>query len=176
VISRRSALGFGAALACGVFVVVLRANALAAAREDADRERQFLEQTAADLREWSDLRTQREVVSAAKRPTQDVIAQVNAVLREIGIPTERLKGLEPESDVALAGRYRTQTIRLALEKVTLREVGSFLLAWRSAKTVWTPRSIELTQVADKDNSSGSLDARLVIAATYLSDAPKEPPR
>ena len=175
-ISRRSALGLGAALACGLFVVVLRVNALAAAREDVARELQSLEQTASDLREWSELKTQREVVSAAKRPTQDVIAQVNAVLRDAGVPTERLKGLEPESDVALAGRYRTQTIRLALEGVTLREVGSFLAAWRAAKTVWTPRSIELTQVVDKDGASSGLDARLVIAATYLSNAPREPPR
>jgi hypothetical protein len=174
--SRRIALGFGAALACGLFVVVLRVNALAAAREDATRELLSLGQTAADLREWSDLKTQREVVSAAKRPTQDVIAQANAVLRDAGIPTERLKGLEPESDVALAGRYRTQTIRLALERVTLREVGSFLAEWRGAKTVWTPRSIELTQVLDKDGSSSGLDVRVVISATYLSDTPQEPPR
>jgi hypothetical protein len=174
--SRRIVLGCGAALACGLFVVVLRVNALAAAREDAARELQSLGQTTADLREWSDLRTQREVVSAAKRPTQDVIAQVNAVLRDAGIPTERLKGLEPESDVALAGRYRTQTIRLALERVTLREVGSFLAAWRAARTVWTLHSIELTQVVNKDGSSGGLDARIVIAATYLSDSPPEPPR
>jgi hypothetical protein len=174
--SRRIVLGFGAALACGLFVVVLRVNALAVARVDVARELQSLEQTASDLREWSGLKTQREVVSAAKRPTQDVIAQVNAVLRDAGVPTERLKGLEPESDVALAGRYRTQSIRLALEKVTLREVGSFLVAWRSARTVWTPRSIELTQVLDKDGSSGGLDVRVVIAATYLSDAPQESPR
>jgi hypothetical protein len=98
------------------------------------------------------------------------------VARDAGIPTERLNGLEPESDVALAGRYRTQTIRLALEKVTLREVGSFLAAWRGAKTVWTPRSIELTQVVEKDGSSGGLDTRVVIAATYLSDTPQEPRR
>ena len=175
-ISRGNILGLGAALACGVFVVVLRVNALAAAREDAARELQFLEQTAADLREWSELKAQREIVSAVKRPTQDVIAQVNAVLRDAGIPTERLKGLEPESDVALAGRYRTQTIRLALEKVGLREVGSFLAEWRAARTAWTPRSIELTQVVDKFGASGGLDARLVIAATYLSDAPVESPR
>ncbi len=175
-IPRRHVLGLSAALACGAFVVVLRVNALAASREDADRELQVLEQTASELREWSELKTQREVVSAAKRPTQDVIAQVNAVLRDAGVSTARLKGLEPESDVALAGRYRTQTIRLALDKVTLREVGSFLSAWRAAKTVWTPSSIELTQVADKDGASAGLDARLVIASTYLSDAPKETPR
>jgi hypothetical protein len=169
--THRIVLGFGAALACGLFVLVLRVNALAAAREDAVRELQSLVQTASDLRKWSELKTQREVVSAAKRPTQDVIAQVNAVLRDSGIPTERLKGLEPESDVALAGRYRTQTIRLALERVTLRDVGSFLVAWRGAKTVWTPRSIELTQALDKGGSSNGLDARIVIAATYLSDNP-----
>jgi len=162
-----------AALACGAFVVDLRMNALAAAREDSVRELGALEQTAADLREWEDLKAQREVVAAAKRPTQDVIAQVNAILRDAGVPTERLKSLEPESDVPLAGRYRTQTLRLALERLALRDVGSFLAAWRHAGTVWTPRSIELTQVAAPDGSCLGVDARVVIAATYLSDTPQE---
>lgn len=178
----RQMLTLGAALAAGAFVTALRGSALAHARDQADRELAALDQTAADLREWSDLKSQREIVSGAKRPTQDVIAQVNAVLRDAGVPTDRLKNLEPEADVPVAGRYRTQTIRLSLEKVALRDVGSFLAAWRAAKTVWTPRSIELTQVAAPDGSSTGLNARVVIAATYLSDAAsgneskQEPPR
>src|SRR5262245_65398581 len=175
---RRLGLALGATLAVAAFVVALRASALTRAREEADREQVALEQTSADLREWAELKVAREVVAAVKRPTQDVIAQVNAVLRDAGVPTERLKNLEPEADVPVGGRYRTQTIRLSLEKVALRDVGSFLAAWRAAKTAWTPRSIELTQVATPDGKeSQGLEARVVLAATYLSAAPQqEPPR
>jgi len=166
-----------ALVAVGAFTVALRAMALAQAEGDVAAERDALDRTAADLREWASLRDERAVVAETKRPTQDVIAQVNAVLRDAGIPTERLKNLEPEADVALAGRYRTQTLRFSLEHLSLRDVGSFLAAWRAAKTVWTPRSLELTHVnsaADKDGGSLGFDARVVIAATYLSDASPTP--
>jgi len=162
-----------ALVAVGAFTVALRAMALAQAEGDVAAERDALDRTAADLREWASLRDERAVVAETKRPTQDVIAQVNAVLRDAGIPTERLKNLEPEADVALAGRYRTQTLRFSLEHLSR----SFLATWRAAKTVWRPRSLELTHVnsaADKDGGSLGFDARVVIAATYLSDAPPTP--
>lgn len=167
--ARRSSFYVAAALAAGVFVAALRGSALARAHEDSASEEAALEKTTADLREWAALKVEREIVAEKKRPTQDVIAQVNAVLRDAGIPTQRLKNLEPEADVPVAGRYRTQTLRLSLEKLSLHDIGAFLAAWRAAKSVWTPRSIELSQVALPDGSSAGLDVRVLISATYLSD-------
>lgn len=158
-----------AVLAAGTFFVTVRARALGSAEAAADAEVTALERAVADLEELEALKGQREVVAAAKRPTNDVIAQVNAVLRDSGIPTTRLKALEPEADVPLAGRYRSQTIRLALERLSLQEVGGFLGAWRDAATVWTPRSIELSHVSTQDGGDAGFDVRIVIAATYLSD-------
>jgi len=166
----------GTLAAIGVFVGTLRARALLDAQEAVAAEARALQQTCADLLELAELRSQREVVAAAKRPTNDVIAQVNAVLRDAGIPTARLKALEPEADVPLAGRYRSQTLRFALERLSLPEVGSLLSTWRAAETVWIPRSIELTHAASPDGSSLGYDTRIVIAATYLSDLAPETPR
>ena len=174
--TRRPLLLVALLFAIGAFVVALRGRALASAQGDVSRERAALDRTAADLRELADLKGQREVVAAAKRPTQDVIAQVNAVLRDAGVPTERMQGLEPEADAPLAGRYRTQTIRVSLDRLALREVGAFLAAWRAAKTVWTPRSLELTHVAAADGADQGFAARVLIGATYLSDAPQESSR
>ena len=170
---RRPLLLVALVVAAAAYVVVLRAHALAQASEDLAREAVALERTTADLRELADLQGQREVVAAAKRPTQDVIAQVNAVLRDAGLPATRLKNLEPEADVPLAGRYRTQTIRLSLEKLALRDVGAFLAAWRAAGTVWAPRAIELAHVVAADGADQGFDARIVLAATYLADTAEE---
>ncbi len=173
---RRAALTVTALLAAGAFVVALRARALAAASDIRLAEEAALARSVSDLAELSTLRLQREVVADAKRPTNDVIAQVNAVLRDAGIATGRLKTLEPEADVPLAGRYRSQTIRLALERMTLPEVGAFLAAWRAAATVWTPCAIELTHVAAPEGASLGYDTRLVLSATYLADVTPEPSR
>ncbi len=158
-----------AVTAVAVFTVTLRARALGDAVEAVEVEARATHQTTKDLRELAMLKTQRAVVAEAKRPTNDVIAQVNAVLRDAGIPTGRLKSLDPEADVPLGGRYRSQTIRLALDRLALGEVASFLSAWRGAETVWTPRSIELTHVAATDGADLGVDVRIVIAATYLAE-------
>ena len=174
--TRRAVLAVLVACAVGAFVLALRAKGLAMARDSVARERAALERTDADLRELAALRDEREVVAAQKRPTQDVIAQVNAVLRDAGLPTTRLKDLQPEADQPLSGRYRSQTIRLSLDHLSIEDVGALLAAWRAARTVWTPRAIELTHVAQADGMDGGFDARVVVAATYLSDAPAEAPR
>jgi len=172
----RASLVVGTLAALGVFGGSLRARVLLDAQEAVAVETRSLQQTGTDLVELAELRSQREVVAAAKRPTNDVIAQVNAVLRDAGIPSARLKALEPEADVTLAGRYRSQTLRFALERLSLPEIGSLLSIWRAAETVWIPRSIELTHATSPDGSSLGYDTRIVIAATYLSDLAPETPR
>jgi hypothetical protein len=174
---RASLLTALSVVSIGVFVVTSRARALAQVQDDVAREVASLDHTATALDELTKLRRERAVVAESRRPAQDVIAQVNAAMRDAGVPTDRMKSLDPEADSPLAGRYRSQTLRLTLEHLSLREVGAFLASWRAAKTVWTPRSLELAHVAITEGKvpSDRYDARVVIAATYLSDAP-EPSR
>jgi hypothetical protein len=138
-----------------------------------------------DAQEIIDLRTRQQVVNVAERPAQDVIALINATLNEIGIPTNRLTSLTPESDTALAssgnatgsstpsGGYRQQALRLTVENLTVEEIGSFLIQWRSTQKVWTPIRIELTHVrnSNKDNSGENrYDASIVLSAVYLAQS------
>jgi hypothetical protein len=175
---RTTLLAVALLVSVGAFVVALRARALAQVQDDVAREVVALDRTSADLDELTELRRERAVVAESRRPTQDLIAQVNAALRNAGVATDRMKSLDPEADTPLAGRYRSQTLRVTLERLSLREVGAFLASWRAAKTVWTPRSLELAHVAGSDGKSPSdrYDARVVIAATYLSDTAPESSR
>ena len=97
------------------------------------------EQTAAEVSEMLALQTRRQRVSLAERPPQDVIAHVNEVLAEAGLPGNHFKRLTAEGDVALprgpgpAGpEYRRQSVRLILQAMTVQELGLFLSEWRPA--------------------------------------------
>lgn len=160
-------------LALVMLVLTWRGRALQAATASLDTERAALSQVERDLDELARLRARKEIVAATKRPTNDVIAQVNALLRDAGIPTRRLQSLEPEADVALSGRYRSQSIRIALSAMALPEIGALLATWRAAESAWTPRSIELTHAAGDDRGGQDYDVRLVVAATYLADLTSE---
>jgi hypothetical protein len=133
-----------------------------------------------DAQEIIELRSRQQVVNTAERPTQDVIAQVNAVLSEVGIPTNRVKSLTPESDGAINSAkgtaqtgsiYRKQSLRMTLENLTVQEIGNFLLQWRAAQKIWTAVEIELTHVhsSTKDKTGENrYDASIVLSAVYVS--------
>ena len=133
-----------------------------------------------DAQEIIDLRSRQQVVNVAERPAQDVIAQVNAVLSQVGIPTSRLKSLMPETDAAMSpsnenthvgGIYRKQSLRMTLEHLTVQEIGNFLLQWREAQKIWTAVGVELTHVrsSTKDKADENrYDASIVLSAVYVS--------
>src|SRR5687767_11141166 len=58
-------------------------------------------QTRSDINRILELRARRQTIAEQKRPDQDVIARVGAVLAEVGISSDRFGGLRPESDSAL---------------------------------------------------------------------------
>jgi hypothetical protein len=165
-----------AAASALLFGLVLRGQALAAARDRADVQLVTLASIEKDLERIAALRSQQDVVATAKRPPQDVIALVNAVLRESGVPTDRFKNLEPESDVPTSGGLRRQTLRLVLEQITVAQLGAFLFEWTARQQLWTPTGIELTHRAAGNDTDDRFDARVVLAATYFSDAHEEPTR
>ena len=158
------------------FAVALRAQTLVAANAAADAREAVLALATQDLAHLVELRARRDVVAAARRPPQDVIALVNATLREAGVPADRFKNLEPENDVPTGTGLRRQTLRLQLEQVTVPQLGQFLAAWRSGQSLWTPTSLELTHRPAGPEAGGDpaaadrFDARMVVAATYVDDA------
>lgn len=109
--------------------------------------------------------------SEDQRPTADVIALVNRVLTQAGIPTTRFAGCTPEGDAAMSGstELRRQSVRLSLQALALADLGTFLATWRAENTVWTPVSIEINHGADE--KAQTFDAQVVLAAVYHA-APK----
>jgi len=132
-----------------------------------------------DVQEINDLRSRHQVVNAAQRPPQDVIAQVNTVLAEVGIPANRLKSLTPESDSAVnpssasstpgGVQYKRQLLRLTLENLSVQEIGAFLAQWKISQQVWTPIRIELTHVRKQNDNR--YDATILLSAIYVASPP-----
>lgn len=142
-----------------------------------------LERLSQDAKELLELGSRQEQISLQQRPAQDVIALVNAVLAEIGLPARHLRSLTPESDGALdagsAGasghadeaKIRRQSLRLTLENLNVRDLGAFLARWRSSQSVWTATRIELTHVRSAASTASldenRYDASILISALYL---------
>ena len=143
--------------------------------EEATLELASAEQQATEL---AQLRQAKERISPRERPKQDVIALMNAVMADAGIPGERLKSLESESSESLSptasgssvsGRYRCQAVAMSLESLTPEQVGKLLLELRRRQSVWSPALLELSHVRTQPESGNLYHLRLRISATYLSD-------
>jgi hypothetical protein len=161
----------GAVLAVlGVFIAS-GATRLAQARNETASTLGLLPETQNQAHEILSLRNQQERVALNERPQQDVIALINSVLAQAGIPADRFKNLERESDESIlpggGGRYRRQSVNVTLERLTPLEVGTFLQELRRQK-VWVPARIELSHVRDQAQPALLYNLRLSISATYVS--------
>lgn len=151
------------------------------ARTELAAARVSMERIGSESQRIVDLRAKQQRIADRKRPEQDVIARVNAVLTEAGIPLDRFGGLRPESDAALvvgsraspgigqgAVAYRRQSVRITLHRLTIPELGAFVSEWAASRQPWTPTQIELSHVRGTANP-GRYNASLVISATYVAE-------
>lgn len=179
-------LALGAGSVLGLTLTVRRLANAAGRLESA---RQACTAALRDAREILDLRSHQQVIQLRQRPTQDVIAQVNAVLADAGIPANRFRSLTPESESSVsappggssaaaggAPAIKQQSLRLTLENLSLAEIGGFLNQWRMSgsgdEAIWTPTRIELTHTraaGAASSSTGNYDLALVLTALYLAD-------
>ncbi|MCA9284393.1 MAG: hypothetical protein KDA22_04210 [Phycisphaerales bacterium] len=158
--------------AAGLLAVAAGATMLGAARarlEAAERARAAL---AAQLRTIEHLRGQQERIALAERPTQDLIARINGVLRAAGLSNARFGGLATEgAPTPIPGaddRFRRQSMRATLTGLPLHELGLFLAGWESSQPAWTVSRIEMTRRA---GGAGDLvDAQLTMTAVYIEPA------
>jgi len=142
-----------------------------------------LNSTIEDGRAIFDLRAQQQRIGNRDRPAQDVIAQLNSVMMDVGIPSNHLKSLTPESDALVtqgdpgndrgehgqSGQFKKQSLRVILENLTIDELGALLIQWRQRQQIWTPTRIELTHVRSQTAVNNRYDATILISATYLAD-------
>jgi len=145
----------------------------AAGGEEHAIERQ--EAVEAKIQEVLSLRARRQRVDETKRPEQDIVAQINAALAEVGIRSDRLRELEPVADASVAGsgenglRYKRQSVSATLEELTPLELGRFLETWREKQAVWVPERIELYHVRNQPEPATLYSMRMVMSASYVSD-------
>ncbi len=159
----------GAVVLVAAGTVLLSAGRLARARAHFRAAESLLEVVARDAGRVLDLRESRQTVAEQKRPEQDVIARVNAVLAEAGLEERHFGGLRPESDSSLPGNTcRRQTIRITLRQLGLSELGAFLERWAASQELWTPVRIELSHVRTEARED-RYEVVLLVAATYLAE-------
>lgn len=133
-----------------------------------------LSQTLDQARRIMDLRGRQQTIAEQKRPDQDVIARVNTVLAEAGIPSDRFGGLSPESDAALpsadptaAHIHRRQSVRITLNDLTVSQIGEFLARWSVSQPLWVPARIELTH-SRNEKTPEQYTLNVLLSATYLA--------
>lgn len=161
--------------AAAIVVVGWRVVAWRAAADEFERARGFHAEVTSKAARLAALRAQPAVSGFGARPDQDVIQLVNGVLDRAGLPAGRLRSVQPEPDRAVIddrdGR-RAATVRLALEPVTVQELGSLLAAWRSGQQVWSVARIDLSAMAGggAGRVSGQYRVSITVTATYVDEA------
>src|SRR5262245_3941957 len=147
--------------------IAISANRLVGARSQLATAQASLVQASGDARRILELRAKQETIAEHTRPDQDVIARVNSVLAETGIPQVHFGGLRPESDSALPttggpgggpSPYRRQSVRVTFNEITVSQLGGFLGAWEAAQPLWAPSRIELKHSRQIPEGRGCVDA------------------
>ena len=132
-----------------------------------------LDQIKTDAIRINELRSKQQMIAEQKRPDQDVIARVNAMLSEAELPLNSFGGLRPEADAELpnsfAGSvtYRRQSVRISINELTIREIGDFVSRWCSTQPLWVLTRIELTHSRNGKNAD-RYDLSLLLSATYVA--------
>jgi hypothetical protein len=177
----RPTIAIALAAAAALLIVLAGLSRLAGAQRRAESAAARLTSLAADAQEVLDLRSRHATAAAGRRPPQDLIAQVTATLADAGLPADRLRAVEPQSDAPIragdrAGPpYRRQVMRLTLEPVSLTELGSVLNLWRTRQRVWAITHVELAATARPDQPDPAYRATLRLTATYADDTPTPTP-
>ena len=176
-VTRTFAIGVALTAALSMIVLVLSVHRHQNSKRALQDAMQGLATTSKDVQSVLDLRATQQVIGIQQRPTQDVIAQVNATMAECGLPSNRLKSLTAESDALMSQigdvstlPLRRQSLRLALENMSMKEMGDFLGQWRDSQQIWAVARIELTHVRDQDQMNARFDINVLISAIYLADA------
>jgi hypothetical protein len=149
---------------------------LGAVRKQTQAAQSAMGQITCDAKEVVELRGRQQRAAVREQPQQDVIAQVNAIISEVGVPSRSLRSLSPESDSQVkpayavsAAKLRRQSLRLVLENLSTHEIGAFLMKWRLSQRTWTVTRIELNHVRSQEGSDDRYDVTLVISALYVDD-------
>ena len=159
--TRQTMLLLSIVAALSALMITLCASRLRTASAEVASARWAMEQTTRDAQSIVDLRNRSQTVETRQRPAQDIIAQVNAALAEVGIPSSHLRSLTPEAETSAAQAGESglssrlpllkQSVRVTLAGLSPQQIGAFLVHWRSAQHIWIADRLEIV----RDRSSRS---------------------
>jgi hypothetical protein len=155
-----------------IIALLVSAGALAiagreyrAARSQAEMELKRLGAVIPQAQEIAVLRA--AVQSGPVRQLADaaIAPRISSVLASCGLPAASLANVSPDVQTTGDAQQRTtrQRATITLAPITLREVGRFLDAWRSAEPDWTITSLDLApQPRGSAAPGGDLPLRAII--------------
>lgn len=105
--------------------------------------------------------------------TPAIAARISAALTASGLPPDALAHVTPESEAAAGSHGGVLLVRrrigLALNGITLPQLGSFLRSWRDAEPDWVPSSLDLTPIQPRPGFPGGdlpLNVSMTIEAVF----------
>lgn len=145
--------------------------ALRSARADAAAAEASLRALAIDATAVERLRSGKETLALHPRPAADVVAEIQGVLAEAGIPSRHLESLVPAGDERVSGsdaRYRRQTVRVTLSELPLTDLGRFLERLRATASLWTITGLEILRGPSAPPEGNVFQAQIDLCATYAA--------
>ncbi len=122
------------------------------------------------------LRSQRQSIALHKRPPNEVIPLINALLNDANLPTTRLSNLSSRS----SGNYSPsdqnnstlhhQSMTLILSHMTITDLGGFLGAWHAADHLWTITRLDLIHQNNPRGPQNLFAVTLQLDALYAEES------
>ncbi len=132
------------------------------------------DQTARRIQDYQDLMRTKQDTLYGSKPLQDIEAKVNQVLQLAAIsPIPRfevtVRADEPvqshsSSHSRVSSSLREQEVLIKIPRLSVQQIGSFLVEWRAEQHLWKPNSIQL--VHDSRSNSGLYTLHLSCIAIY----------
>jgi len=110
-------------------------------------------------------------------PPADLTPRLLAALDDAGVPHDRLRSVRHASDRAVSSgdergqfRVRQRTVSIAMEPLSVSEIGSVLASWKRLEPSWTVSLIDLKQLPSGE-ARGAI--RFDVARTYVPAASQD---
>jgi hypothetical protein len=162
----------GLLLVAGVTVAMAGHRLVAAGRRVGGARDDWF-RTHATAQEILSLRARAERIAPSPRPERDIIARVNSILADLGMPGSRHFGglaADDRSEASAPGlsAFRRQTLRLSLRDVSPLQLGRFLAAWRRDEPLLKPVRIEIAHRREDASETNRYEVSLALAAIHLA--------
>lgn len=112
-------------------------------------------------------------------PPADLTPLLLAALDDAGVPHDRLRSVRQASDRAVSSgdgmgqsRVRQRTVSIAMEPLSVPEIGSVLASWQRLEPSWTVSLIDLKHLPSGE-ARGAI--RFDVARTYVPAASRDSP-